>query len=147
MSTQARGVRAAGARAGRAVQVALAMLLLATLGVFHVWTRTQVVTAGYALGELTREHDELVARNEQLKLELAMLRSPGKLNQALLRKLAKLGMAPPDRGAVVAAGPGRPMDGTGRAGVDGVGDRSRPAGPALPSSLALSAGGTAPQGN
>jgi hypothetical protein len=115
-------------------------LLAVALGVFHVWSRTRVLSAGYALGELQKEHAELVATHDALRIELEMMRSPAKLDEAVRTRLSRLGMAPPDRGAVLAAGPERPLDGPGRAGVDGVGDRPRPAGSALSSGRAAAAG-------
>jgi hypothetical protein len=113
-------------------ELSAAALLVAALGVFHVWSRTRVVAAGYALGELQTEHARLVASHDQLGIELGMLTSPKALEKKARTTLSKLGMAPPDRGSVWAAGPGRPEDGPGRAGVDGVGDRPRPAEPSLP---------------
>ncbi len=112
------------------LELGLAAALVAALGVFHVWSRTRVVAAGYSLYELQQEHARLVAAQDQLKIELGMLTSFQALDQVARTKLSKLGLAPPDRGAVWAAGPGRPTtDGPGRAGVDGVVHRPRPAGP------------------
>ncbi len=115
---------------GIGLELALAVSLVGALGVFHVWSRTRVLASGYALAELQQEHTRLVTSQDQLKIELGMLTSFQALDQAARTKLAKLGLAPPDRGAVWAAGPGRPpTDSPGRAGVDGVGHRPRPAGP------------------
>ncbi len=126
----------ASRRAGRVrivgigLELALAASLIAALGVFHVWSRTRALASGYALAELQQEHARLVAAQDQLRIELGMLTSFQALDQAARTKLSNLSLAPPDRGAVWAAGPGRlPTDSPGRAGVDGVGHRSRPAGP------------------
>jgi cell division protein FtsL len=120
-----------GSRPGLGAEIVLVALAFAALGVFHVWSRTRVLAAGYELGELQKQHAELVAAHDALRIELEMVRSTAKLEEAVRTRLARLGMAPPDRGAVLAAGPGGPLDGLGRAGVDGVGDPSRPAGSAL----------------
>jgi hypothetical protein len=113
-----------------ALELALAASLIVALGVFHVWSRTRVLASGYALAELQQEHTRLVAAQDQLQIELGMLTSFQALDQAARTRLSKLSLAPPDRGAVWAAGPGRPpTDSPGRAGVDGVGHRPRPAGP------------------
>ena len=114
---------------GTGMELLLAASLVAALGVFHVWSRTRVVAAGYSLYELQEEHVRLVAAEDQLRIELGMLTSFQALDQMARTKLSRLGLAPPDRGAVWAAGPDRPRDGPGRAGVDGVDHRSRPAGP------------------
>ncbi|HET6414008.1 MAG TPA: hypothetical protein VFG53_18260 [Anaeromyxobacter sp.] len=116
---------------GTGMELLLAASLVAALGVFHVWSRTRVVAAGYSLYELEEEHARLVAAHDRLRIELGMLTSFQALDQVARTKLSKLGLAPPDRGAVWAAGPDREADGTGRAGVDGVDHRPRPAGPII----------------
>jgi hypothetical protein len=125
-------------------ELTLAALVLVGLGVFHVWSRTRVLAAGYALGELHKEHAELVAAQDQLRIELEYLRSPAELERSVRARLSKLGMAPPDRGAVLAAGPGRLWDGPGRAGVDGVGHPPRPAEPARSTKRAAAGPAAAP---
>lgn len=119
---------------GPSIELFAVALLVVGLGVFHVWARTRVVAAGYTLGELQREHAALETARDRLRIELEYLRSPAELDRAVRTRLSRLGMAPPDRGAVLAAGPALPS-GTapGRAGVDGVGHPPRPAEPALSS--------------
>ncbi|HET6438126.1 MAG TPA: hypothetical protein VFG59_08700 [Anaeromyxobacter sp.] len=119
---------------GALLELAGAAALLASLGVFQVWSRTRVVEAGYALADLQQEHARLVAAQDQLEIERSMLTSFDALDRAAHKQLSALGLAPPDRGAVWAAGPDRPDAGPGRAGVDGVGHRPRPAGPIVGSS-------------
>ncbi len=109
------------------LELGLAAALLAALGIFHVWSRTQVLEAGYALSSLQAEHSRLVADKDRLGIELGMLTSPRALEDAARTKLAKLGLALPARGAVWAAGPDD--GGPGRAGGKGVDHPSRPAGP------------------
>ncbi len=114
------------ARVARAALVAAA---LAGLGVFHVWSRTRVVSAGYALGKLQNEHVKLESEHDRFRIEVETLRSP-----ATLERFArtKLGMAPPEPGAVSAAGPLLAEAGAGRAGMGGVGHLTGPAEPSLP---------------
>jgi cell division protein FtsL len=127
-----RARRAAPGSAGGAalgmtgLELLVAAALVAALGVFHVLPRVRIVSAGYALSALQGEHARLVATQDQLKIELGMLTAPAEL--ARRAKLSRLGMAPPDRGAVWAEGPRQ--DGADRAGVDGVVHASRPAEPA-----------------
>jgi cell division protein FtsL len=131
----------AAAPLGRLARTALVVLLVAALGVFHVWARTRVVAAGYELGELQKEHVALTSEHDRLRIEVETLRSP-----ALLEKVARtrLGMAPPAPGAVSVAGPRIAEAGERGRGVDGA--KHRP-GPAEPSRLAkgiLVAGRTPP---
>jgi cell division protein FtsL len=110
------------------VSAVLAGLLLAAplagVGVFHVWSRSRVIAAGYELGRLESEHRQLLAERDRLNLEVATLRSPGRLERFARERL---GMAPPAPGAVVAGMAG------GKVRVGGVGDGAgqRP-GPAEP---------------
>jgi cell division protein FtsL len=101
-------------RLGRAALLALA---LGAIGIFHVWARTRVLSAGYALGELQKEHGKLTSDHDRLRIEVETLRSP-----AALERFArtKLGMAPPAPGAVQAAGPRLALAGGGGKGVKGV---------------------------
>jgi cell division protein FtsL len=120
----ARGA-ASGARLARAT---LATLLAVGLGVFHIWSRTRVVTAGYTLGALQGEHTKLISEHDRLRIEVETLRAPRSLEEFARNKL---GMAPPDVGPVLVAGPRPATAGAGWAGVDGVGHRAAPAEPAL----------------
>lgn len=100
-------------------------LLLAALGVFHVWSRTQVIAAGYDLARLESEHRLLVAERDRLKLEVTTLRAPGRLERFAR---TRLGMAPPAPGAVVAGvSGGRVL--AGGVGGGGAGQRLGPAEP------------------
>lgn len=112
---------------GRLARAAALLLLFTAIGVFHVWSRTRVVSAGYALGELQREHVALTTEHDRLRIEVETLRSP-----AVLERIARtrLGMAPPAPGAVSAAGPRFAEAGEGGRGTDGL--RPTP-GPAEPS--------------
>ena len=96
---------------------ALLALLVVALGVFHIWSRTRVLSAGYALGELQKEHVRLTSEHDRLRIEVETLRSP-----ATLERFARtrLGMAPPAPGAVQAAGPRLALAGGGGKDVDGV---------------------------
>ena len=112
--------------ASAAVTAILLALPLAGLGIFHVWSRTRVLAAGYQLGRLEAEHRQLQADRDRLKLEVATLRSPGRLERYARERL---GMAPPAPGTVVAGTEG----GKGVAGgvVDGAGHRPGPAEPVV----------------
>jgi cell division protein FtsL len=120
-------MRGAGRPGGpTAVLLALALAApLAGIGVFHVWSRTRVQAAGYELGRLETEHRQLLAERDRLNLEVATLRSPGRLERFARERL---GMAPPAPGAVMAG-----MAGGGKGFLGGVGDGAdqRP-GPAEP---------------
>jgi cell division protein FtsL len=87
----------------RALRLGLLAAALAALGIFHVWTHTRVVAAGYDLARLEAENRRLVAERDRLRLEVSTLRAPGRLERYAR---ARLGMAPPAPGAVVAVGSG-----------------------------------------
>ena len=58
---------------------ALAVLLVALVGVVHVTSRVMVVKLGYELSKLDQQSTELQRENDALKVELATLTSPSKL--------------------------------------------------------------------
>lgn len=110
---------------GRLARAALLAALPAALGVFHIWSHTRVVEAGYSLGALQQEHTRLTSEHDRLRVEVESLREPaGLLEYARTR----LGMTPPVVGPAWAAGPRTAPAVAGRAGVDGGGRRSPPAG-------------------
>jgi len=79
---------------------ALLAALFAAVGILHVTSRVLVVDAGYRLSKLEEENRQLTLRNDRLKLELATLVSP-----ARLEKLARdQGLQPPPAGTVVSLG-------------------------------------------
>jgi cell division protein FtsL len=75
-----------------------AALLLAAVGVFHVWSHTRVLINGYELARLEAEGQRLTAERDRLRLEVATLRAPKRLEEFAR---ARLGMAPPAPGTVV----------------------------------------------
>src|SRR5438128_3822821 len=91
--------RRAADRRGLAVfgSATSAALLLAGVMLFAIWARTRVTAEAYALEKAVRAHQELLRRHEALLVQVAQLKSPGRL-QALARKL---GMGPPDSGRTV----------------------------------------------
>ncbi len=123
MSPAARAAAVARSRLSRAALVAA---LATALGVFHVWSRTRVLAAGYALGELQNVHVKLESEHDRLRIEVETLRSP-----AAVERFArtKLGMAPPEPGAVSAAGSLLAAEGSGGAEGVGVGHLTGPAEP------------------
>ena len=82
----------------------LSIALLGAVGILHVASRSQVVDAAYRLSSLESESRTLALANDRLKLELATLKRPARL-EALAR--TQLGMGPPDASVVnsVAARP------------------------------------------
>ena len=88
-------------RAGRhRFMLAVGVLALGFVGVvlMHVWLRLQVVQVGYVLSTTSKLQSRLEQENRELKVELATLISPERL-EALARK--RLGMVPPEKGQVI----------------------------------------------
>lgn len=73
---------------GELLPAALAMALLAMVGVVHVTSRVLVVKMGYELSRLDGQATELTRENDALKLELATLRAPTRLEQLARTKLS-----------------------------------------------------------
>ena len=68
------------------------------LGLVHVWLRLQVVHMGYVLSTTTKLQGRLEQENRELKVELASLTSPDRL-EAMARR--RLGLMPPKKGQVI----------------------------------------------
>ncbi len=136
--------RGGGSGAVRAVLgTAALLLLLCALGVFHVWSRTRVLSSGYELARLEAEHRRLLGERDRLRLEVATLRAPGRLERFAR---ARLGMAPPAPGAVVAGVAGGVASSGG--GKEGAGRRTGPAEPVSRKAVQVAWGaGPGPRGN
>lgn len=83
----------------------LLFALFAAVGILHVTSRVLVVDMGYRLSKAQSEGNALTRENDRLKLELATLKAP-----ARLEKLAReqLGMMMPAGSAVVSLPPELP---------------------------------------
>ena len=77
---------------------ALLIFLLIGIVLIHVWLRLQVVRLGYVLSTTSKLQTRLEQENRELKLELAKMTSPDRL-EALARQ--RLGLVTPEKGQVV----------------------------------------------
>lgn len=75
-------------------------LLAGLVGVvlLHVWLRLQVVHMGYVLSTTSKLQSQLEQENRELKVELATLTSPDRL-EAMSRR--RLGLTLPEKGQVI----------------------------------------------
>ncbi len=72
--------------------------LIFAVGFFHVAGRVTVIQRGYALSDAARENRELVREQERLRMQVASLRVPSRI-EAYARQ--RLGMAPPAADRIV----------------------------------------------
>lgn len=93
-----RGERVTLQRRRRLLIVWLLAPCLVGLALLHVWLRLQVVHMGYVLSATSKLRGQLEQENRELKVELATLTSPDRL-EAMARK--RLGLASPEKGQVV----------------------------------------------
>ena len=68
------------------------------LVLIHVWLRLQVVHTGYVLSTTSKLQNRLEQENRELKIELATLTSPERL-ESLARQ--RLGLRTPEKGQVI----------------------------------------------
>jgi cell division protein FtsL len=80
------------------LEVALLALVLVGVALSHVWLRLQVVHMGYVLSTTSKLQNQLEQEQRALKVELATLTSPDRL-EAMAHK--RLGLAPPEKGQVI----------------------------------------------
>ncbi|HEY7163710.1 MAG TPA: cell division protein FtsL [Candidatus Binatia bacterium] len=71
---------------------------LVTISLVHVWVRLQVVRMGYVLSTGSKLQSQLEQEGRELKVELATLTSPERLEE-MARK--RLGLQQPEKGQVV----------------------------------------------
>ena len=83
----------------------LLFALFAAVGILHVTSRVLVVDMGYRLSRAQSEGNTLTRENDRLKLELATLKAPARLER-LARE--QLGMRMPAGSAVVSLPPALP---------------------------------------
>ena len=83
----------------------LLFALVAAVGILHVTSRVLVVDMGYRLSKAQSEGNTLTRENDRLKLELATLKAPARLER-LARE--QLGMMMPAGSAVVSLAPELP---------------------------------------
>jgi cell division protein FtsL len=83
----------------------LLFALFAAVGILHVTSRVLVVDMGYRLSRAESEGRALAREHDRLKLELATLKAPARLER-LARE--QLGMAMPSGSAVVSLTPELP---------------------------------------
>jgi cell division protein FtsL len=76
----------------------LSALGLIGVVLLHVWLRLQVVHMGYVLATTSKLQNQLEQENRELKVEVATLMSPERL-EAMSRK--RLGLRPPEKGQVI----------------------------------------------
>lgn len=81
--------------------------LFAAVGILHVTSRVLVVDMGYRLSRAEGESSALTRENDRLKLELATLKGPARLERVAREQL---GMAMPAGGAVVSVRSDAPKD-------------------------------------
>jgi len=74
------------------------MVLLTVVSVFHVWSRVRVVDLNLQINEMKRELKDQQQEKNRLKLEIASLRAPGRI-EALAK--GELGMTLPSEQQVV----------------------------------------------
>jgi cell division protein FtsL len=75
----------------------LGLALIAAVLV-HVWLRLQVVRMGYVLSTTSKLQTRLEQENRELKVELATLTSPDRL-ESLARQ--RLGLVAPEKGQII----------------------------------------------
>ncbi len=69
------------------------LLIAASAAIAQVWTHFQVIHYGYKISKASQQQNKLRQQNRQLRIELALLKSPARVSR-IARK--QLGLAPPE---------------------------------------------------
>jgi len=62
-------------------------LLFIGCSLFNVWAHHQVISLGYKISQATQEEQKLLKENNKLRLELAALKSPKRIENMALKEL------------------------------------------------------------
>jgi len=65
--------------------------------IFYTWLQVQIVNLSYDLSRAQKQRKELVEINKKLRIQLANLKAPDRIEQIALNQL---GLRPPQRGQV-----------------------------------------------
>ena len=63
---------------------------MAILSLFTIWSRVQIVQYGYEINDLRKKQLELTEQGKKLKVEVATLKSPQRLEKMAVEKLKML---------------------------------------------------------
>jgi cell division protein FtsL len=74
--------------------VLVGALVFIGCSLFYVWSHHQIVSLGYETSEAAREEQALQQENNRLRLELASLKAPGRIERMAQQEL---GLAPPQK--------------------------------------------------
>jgi len=88
---------AAGSREVNRNQIFLilvAALVAVGCSLFYVWSQHQIISLGYETSEAAREEQVLLQENKRLRLELASLKAPGRIERMAQHDL---GLVPPQK--------------------------------------------------
>ena len=90
-----RKYQSAAIRFGPAIKAFLLCLMIGGSGVGYVWQKSQIDELGRQIAQRENRLHELQNQNKKLKDQLAMLRSPGNIEQRVRELNLGLGQPPP----------------------------------------------------
>ncbi len=71
----------------RLFRFSLALFCLVAVGLFYIWTHVQVVSVGYRIHALEKMQEELMRERKALLVEIALLKSPERLESIATTQL------------------------------------------------------------
>ena len=76
------------------------VVTLAFIGcsLFSVWAHHQVISLGYEISQVSQEEQNLLKENKKLRLELAALKSPSRIERMASKEL---GLVSPQKGQLI----------------------------------------------
>ncbi len=80
-------VQAKGKKVSSFLLFMLLMLLLIGGSLFYVWSRIEVIQLGYEISTALKEERALAETNKKLKLEIATLKSYGRIEKVAVEQL------------------------------------------------------------
>jgi cell division protein FtsL len=84
-------------RRGVVLLLLLALVVVTAASVSQVWTRLKAIDYGYRISKASKEHAKLLEINRKLRIEVALLKRPGRIARIAREEL---GLREPEPGQV-----------------------------------------------
>jgi len=81
------GVQTKGVNRNLVFLTVMVALLFVGCSLFYVWAHHQVISLSYEISQQSQKEQDLLRENKRLRLELAGLKSPGRIESLALKDL------------------------------------------------------------
>ncbi|MCP5464030.1 MAG: cell division protein FtsL [Deltaproteobacteria bacterium] len=69
------------------IKLLVLLVFAVILALFYIWSRIQIVQLGYEINEHQNQYHEILVENRRLEMELALMKSPDRLQEFAAQKI------------------------------------------------------------